>query len=70
MIVSYNDINTQPTGTELTKNIIAQFNFSQINDLSEPILLSGIVYAYHTDERTIRSSVITDGVSNYTQLSL
>ena len=68
--VSYNDINTQPTGSGLTTNITAQLNFSQTNDSPTPVTpASNTVYAYHTDYKTIGSDVITDGVSDYTQLS-
>ena len=68
--VSYNDISTQPTGSGLTTNITAQLNFSQTNDSPTPVTpASNTVYAYHTDTRTIGTSTVTDGVSDYTNLS-
>ena len=54
--VSYNDINTQPTGDGLTTNITAQLNFSQTNDSPTPATPTRTIdstfvpqyYEYHT----------------------
>ncbi|MBR2840399.1 MAG: hypothetical protein IKF01_00850 [Bacilli bacterium] len=56
--VSYNDINTQPTGSGLTTNITAQLNFSQTNDSPVPATPTRTIdqtfvpqyYEYHTDD--------------------
>ena len=54
--VSYNDINTQPTGEGLRTNITAQLNFSQTNDSPAPVTPARTIdqtfvpqyYEYHT----------------------
>ena len=61
---------TSPTGNNKTVSVTAQFNFAQSNNAATPPApASSFVYAYHTDFREIGTSTVTDGVSDYTQLS-
>ncbi|MBR3897998.1 MAG: hypothetical protein IKJ43_01810, partial [Bacilli bacterium] len=59
---------SQPEVT--TWGLELKLNFSQTNDSPvPPIPTYTTVYAYHTDTRTIGTSTVTDGVSDYTELS-
>jgi len=62
-----------PTGDDKIVRATAKFDFVQTNNsasiVTPPTPSTNIVYAYNTDERTIGSSKVTDGVSDYTQLS-
>ena len=60
---------TSPTGNNKTVSVTAQFNFAQSNNAATPPPASTYVYAYHDDTKTIGTSTITDGVSDYTDLS-
>ena len=63
-----NSVTSQPEVT--TWGLELKLNFSQTNDSPVPPTPSSpYVYAYHADKRTIGTSVVTDGVSDYTQLS-
>ena len=68
--VSYNDVTTQPNAEDLKANIKVTLDFSQTDEEATPEEEdSNIVYAYHTDERTIGTGVVTDGVKDYKELS-
>lgn len=75
VIVSYNDILTQPTGDGLSTDVTVTLNFSQTAD--DPVPFTQIVYAFPNDQcvsaRCVEyyggSLVISNGVSDYTQLS-
>ena len=63
-----NSVTSQPEVT--TWGLELKLNFSQTNDSPvPPIPTYTTVYAYHTDTRTIGTSTVTDGVSDYTELS-
>ena len=63
--VTYSDsVTSQPETT--TSNITVTLNYEQGTG---NVSTNQIVYAYHTDERTIGTSTVTDGVSDYTSLS-
>ena len=64
--VKYSDsVTSQPAVTNST--ITVTLNYEQATGGVVPT--NQIVYAYHTDERTIGTSTVTDGVSDYTELS-
>ena len=61
--VKYSDsVTSQPAITNST--ITVTLNYEQATGGT-----SQIVYAYHTDQRTIGTSTVTDGVSDYAELS-
>ena len=64
--VTYSDsVTSQPTNT--TSTITVTLNYEQ--SVGGVVETDNIVYAYHTDQRTIGESTVTDGVSDYTSLS-
>ena len=68
--VSYNDVTTQPNAEDLKANIKVTLDFSQTDEEATPEEEdNNIVYAYHTNGRTIGTSIVTDGVKDYTDLS-
>ena len=79
VIVSYNDINTQPTGSGLTTNITAQLNFSQTNDSPTPVTPVRTIdqtfvpqyYEYHTgsDVTVGQAADTTNWVQDSTELT-
>ena len=79
VIVSYNDINTQPTGSGLTTNITAQLNFSQTNDSPAPVTPARTIdqtfvpdyYEYHTGSQVSLGQVAdtTNWVQDSTELT-
>ena len=61
-------VTSQPETT--TWGLELKLNFSQTNDSPAPVApATNFVYAYNTGTRTIGTSTVTDGVSDYTQLS-
>ena len=72
--VKYNNYEgqTSPTGDNKTVSATVKLDFVQSNSeatVTPPAPATTFVYAYHTDQRTIGSSTVTDGVSDYTTLS-
>ena len=67
--VSYNDVTTQPNTEDLKANIKVTLDFSQTDEQATPEEDNNIVYAYHTDQRTIGTSAVTDGVKDYKELN-
>ena len=66
--VKYKDsVTSQPEVT--TWGLELKLNFSQTSDSPvTPASATTFVYAYHQDQRTIGTSTVTDGVSDYTLL--
>ena len=64
--VTYSDsVTSQPENT--TSTITVTLNYEQ--SAGGVVETDNIVYAYHTDQRTIGESTVTDGVTDYTSLS-
>ncbi len=60
-----NSVTSQPINT--TSTITVTLDYEQ--SVGGVVEANKIVYAYHTDLRTIGESTVTDGVSDYTSLS-